>query len=135
MPGLSGLALTTEKIIEILSLYSSASQPIVAVATAPGWHVVGAFPMPTTADIRLDLIGSVSNPALIMTARMFCVTPGSEGPVSGSSVQLSSTTSVQVFSGQFELVGNRLYEVHVQVVGFAGDSYFGSARRAAPAGI
>lgn len=135
MPGLSGLALTTEQTIEILSLYSSSAQSILAVAAEPGWNVIGAFPMPTTADIRLDVIGSVSDPSLAMNARMYCVSPGFVGIVSGSSVQLTSVVDVEVFSGQFTLVGGLLYQVQAEVVGNAGDSYFGLVRRAAPAGI
>lgn len=135
MPGLSGLALTTQQVIEILSLYSAAQQSIVAVAVAPGWNVIGAFPMPTDADIRLDVIGSVSDASLTMTTRMYCVSPGFVGPVSGSSVQIASTTDVEVFSGVFTLQGGRLYQVQVEVVGAAGDDFFGLVRRAAPAGI
>lgn len=135
MPGLSGLALTTEQVIEILSLYATSQQPILAVAADPGWNVIGAFPMPTTADIRLDVIGSVSDPSLTMIARLYCVTPGFVGEVSGSRVQLTSMIDVEVFSSQFTLPGNMLYQVQVEVVGNAGDSYFGYVRRAAPAGI
>lgn len=135
MPGLSGLALTTEQVIEILSMYSSSAQSIVAVVTEPGWNVIGAFPMPTTADIRLDVIGSVSDPALTMTARLYCVTPGSVGEVSGSRASIASAIDTEVFSAQFTLQGGCLYQVQVQVVGAAGDNYFGLVRRAAPAGI
>lgn len=135
MPNLSGLALTTQQTVEILSLYSSSQFSIGAVTAAPGWNVVGTFPMPTTASIRLDLIGSVSDPSLVMTARIYCVTPGFVGQVSGSLVSLASMLDVEMFSGLFELVGGRLYQVQAQVVGGAGDSYFGLVRRAAPAGV
>src|SRR3954454_14329922 len=125
MPGLTSLALTKAETIEILSLYSSAQQSIIAVATEPGWNVIGAFPMPTTAEIRLDLVGSVSDDSLLMTCRMYCVTPGFIGEVAGSRAQLSSTIDAEVFSSQFTLAGGRLYQVQCQVVGNAGDDYFG----------
>jgi hypothetical protein len=135
MPGLSGLALTTEQTIEILSLYSSSQDRIDAVATAPGWNVIGGFPMPTTADIRLDVFGLVSDASLNMTVRLYDVTPGSVGAVNGSDVHITSTTDDQEFSGVFTLTGGRRYQVQCQVVGNAGDNYFGCVRRAAPAGV
>lgn len=135
MPGLSGLALTTEQTIEILSLYASSQQPIFGVGAAPGWQVFGALPMPTTADIRLDVIGNVSDSSLVMSVRLYCISPGSVGVVSGSLLTLSSLADSQQFSGQFTLVGGLLYQVQAQVVGNAGNSYFGNVRRAAPAGI
>jgi hypothetical protein len=129
------LALSLEQTIDILSLYSSAAQSILAVATEPGWNVIGAFPMPTSADIRLDVIGSVSDPSLTLTARVYCVTAGYAGEVGGSRVLIASTIDVQAFSNKFRLTGRRLYQVQVQVVGNAGDNYFGLVRRAAPAGV
>jgi hypothetical protein len=131
---MQGFALTQEQIIEIISVYSSAAQSILAVAAEPGWNVIGAFPMPTTADIRLDVIGSVSDPTLTMECRVYCVTPGFVGEVSGSRAQLNSTVDVEVFSGHFPLTGGRLYQMQCQVVGNVGDGYFGLVRRAAPAG-
>jgi hypothetical protein len=135
MPGLTALALTTQQVIEILSLYATSQEPILAVAVDPGWTVIGGFPMPTTADIRLDAFGSVSDPSLTMIVRLYCVTPGFVGEVSGSRVILTSTIDDQAFSSQFTLPGSMLYQVQAEVVGNAGDSYFGYVRRAAPAGI
>lgn len=135
MPSLSGLALTTQQTIEILSLYATSQQPILAVAADPGWTKIGSFPMPTTADIRLDVIGSVSDPSLTMTTRLYCVTPGFVGEVSGSRVSLGATIDTEVFSAQFTLTGGRVYQVQTEVTGNAGDSYFGYVSRVAPAGI
>lgn len=135
MPELSGLALTQAQIIEILSLYSSATEAIVAVAVAPGWRVIGAFPMPTSANIRLDVLGSVSDASLAMTTRLYDITPGFIGPVSGSDAQIMSLIDAEIFSGVFGLIGSHRYQVQSQVVGNAGDNYFGTVRRAAPAGV
>ncbi len=129
---MEGLALTLEQSIEVVSMYSSSAQSVIAVATEPGWNVIGAFPMPATALIRLDMIGSVSDALLVMTARAYCITPGAVGEVSGSRVVLASVTDVRVLSGSFSLTGNRLYQVQVQVVGAAGDDYFGLVRRLSP---
>lgn len=136
MPGLSGLALTTQETIEILSLYSSAAERIDAVAVEPGWNNIGALPMPVTADIRLDALGSVSDGSLVMTIRLFDTTDGSAGPVSGSETVIASTTpDTQAFSGTFTLLGSRNYQMQCQVVGAAGDGFFGQVARVAPTGI
>lgn len=135
MPGLTGLALTKEETIEILSLYATAAERVDAVAAAPGWVVIGAFPMPVTADVRLDVLGSVSDASLTMEVRLYGTTSGAIGEVLGSLVSLASLTDVQVFADAFELHGGVNYQVQCQVVGAAGDSYFGNLRRVAPAGI
>ena len=132
---MQGLALTTQQIIETISLYSSSASQVPAVAVAPGWSVFGAFPMGTTAAIRLDVLGSVSDPSLTMTVRLYCITAGSVVAVSGSTCQISSTTDIEVFSGVFTLIGgNRQYQMQCQVVGNVGPSYFGNVRRTAPTG-
>jgi len=134
MPGLSGLALTTEQFVEVISMYVASAGRVDAVEVAPGWHIIGPLPVPATANIRFDLLGSVSDESLVLSARLYCVTPGFVGVVPGSSVQLSSTIDVEQFSGEFTLVGNRIYQVWAQVVGAAGDDYFGRVSRAAPTG-
>lgn len=131
----SGIALSLEQAVDIISMYSSSARSILAVAAAPGWEVVGTFPMPATADLRLDLIGSVSDLSLTMTALLYCVTPGFVGEVANSRAALSSTIDTETFSQKVTLTGGRLYQVWAQVVGNAGDDYFGQVRRAAPAGF
>ena len=135
MPGLSGLALTKEETIEILSLYATSNRPILARAAEPGWEVLGTFPFPATADIRLDVTGVVSDDTLTLTTRVYCVTDGFVGEVSGSRVSLSSTIDVQGYSSQFTLVGGRLYQIQSQIIDNEGDDYFGYVRRAAPSSI
>lgn len=135
MPDLSGLALTAQQTIDILSLYATSQEPVLAVATEPGWTVIGGFPMSTSADIRLDVTGSVSDVSLVLNTRLYCITPGFVGEVSGSRVQLTGLIDTQVLSGKFTLFGGRLYQVQAEVVGNAGGSYFGYVRRAAPAGV
>ncbi|HYQ47144.1 MAG TPA: hypothetical protein VER11_34475 [Polyangiaceae bacterium] len=135
MPGLSGLALTKEETIEILSVYATAEERIDAVTSAPGWEAIGAFPIPATADIRLDVLGSVSDAALTLTVRLYDITSGHEGPVAGSEVNITSLLDAQAFSATFTVIGNHRYQVHAQVVGASGASYFGHILRAAPAGV
>jgi hypothetical protein len=121
-----GFALTTEQIIEILSAYSAPSQEIEAVAATPGWHVIGALRMPVTFDgLQLTAIGSVSDASLTMRVRLYCITPGFVGPVSGASLTIASTTDVSAESGLFDLVGQRLYQFQAEVTGDVGDGLFG----------
>lgn len=131
---MQGFALTLEQIIEIISVYATAEQYIDAVAATPGWYVIGGFPMPATADIRLDMIGSVSDPSLTLRSRLYCVTPGAVGIVSGSEVTLNSTNDTEAFSGVFTLTAGRIYEFQAEVTGNAGSSYFGVVRRDCLAG-
>lgn len=131
---MQGLALTQEQIIEVLSVYATAEQYIDAVVTTPGWVVIGAFTMPATADVRVDALGSVSNSALALKIRLYCVTTGAVGAVSGSDAQLSSTTDSQVYSGVISLAAGRMYQFQAEVTGVAGGTYFGVVRRATLAG-
>lgn len=131
---MQGFALTTEQIIEIISAYSAPEREVDAVAATPGWNVIGAFPMPATAKLRLDVIGSVSHASLTLRCRLYCVTPGAVGVVSGSEVVITSQSDVEAFSGVVDLVGQRLYQIQCEVTGAAGTGLFGVVRRAAPAG-
>lgn len=119
---------------QILDLFATSQAQVPAVATAPGWTVIGGFRMLITTDIRLEAIGAVSDPSLTMTVRLFCTTPGALGVVAGSLTDpITSTTDVETLSGSFTLPGNRLYQVQAQVVGNLGGQYFGTVRRTAPA--
>jgi hypothetical protein len=131
---MSGFALTQEQIIEILSVYATAEQYLDAVAATPGWYVIGGFTMPATASLRTDVLGSVSDASLTERVRLYCVTPGSVGVVSGSEASLNSLTDVRAFSGVISLTGGRVYQFQAEVTGNAGSAYFGVVRRATLAG-
>jgi hypothetical protein len=127
---MQGFGLTQKEIVELLSVYASAEQQIAAVATSPGWNVLGAFTMPATATVRVDVIGSVSDGSLVCRTRLYCITAGAVGEVSGSIAQLSATQDTQVFSGNCDLLGQRTYQFQAEVTGNVGDAYFGGVRRA-----
>jgi len=131
---MQGFALTLEQIIEIISVYATAEQYIDAVAATPGWYVIGGFTMPATADLRTDVMGSVSDANLQERVRLYCVSPGSVGPVSGSEATLNSLTDIQAFSGVVTLTAGRVYQFQAEVTGGAGAGLFGSVRRATLAG-
>lgn len=131
---MQGLALTPEQIIEILSVYATANIEIDAVAASPGWNVIGAFTMPATFPVLVDALGAVSDASLVLRVRLYDITPGSVGAVSGSVAQLNSTTDVQVFSGLITLTGGHVYQFQAEVTGAAGDGFFGAVRRATLAG-
>ena len=133
---MQGLALTTEQIIEILSVYATAERIIDAVAATPGWHVIGAFSMPASADVLVDAMGSVSDDAsLTLRVRLFDITPGSVGPVSGSLASTTSETDVKFTSGVITLTGGHLYQFQAEVTGGASSSLYGAVRRATLAGV
>lgn len=126
------LALTDSERVEIISMFATASRRLDAVAVAPGWEVIGAFPMRVSASVRLSMIGSVSDASLTLSTKLYCVTPGAEGDVTGALVsRTGALVDVESFSGKFDLPAG-LYQVHAQIVGNVGDPYFGNARRVAP---
>lgn len=123
-----GVGATTSPQVEVLSAYAATNQTVAAVAATPGWNVIGAFFMPGTALVRLDLFGSVSDAALSMRARLFDLSTAQ--PVSGSTVTITSLTDVRKLSAQFSLTGNRTYQIQLEVTGGSGGAFFGSAKSA-----
>lgn len=111
----------------------TSTTPVLAVLTEPGWQVIGSFSPDADGDANLSAIGSVSSSLLVMTARLYCVEPGSVGEVTGSRATIASTVDTRASSARFTLSGGRLYQVQAQVVGSVGDDYFGILRAAMPA--
>jgi hypothetical protein len=131
---MQGFALTQEQIIEVLSVYATAEQQLDAVAATPGWYVIGAFTMPASADLRVDIMGSVSDVSLVQRVRLYCVTAGAVGAVSGSEATLNTLADSQAFSGVVTLTAGRIYQFQAEVTGATGSAYFGVVRRATLAG-
>lgn len=107
---------------------------ILAVASPPGWCVIGAFTTTRVGRFQTHLVGSVSDPALTLTARIYCVTPGHVGPIVGSESVITSVTDVEALSSLYNLDGPFLYQIQAQAVGNAGEDYFATIRRASPEG-
>lgn len=129
------LALTQEERLQIVSMYATSEKGILAVSADPGWEVLGVFPMRVSADVRLDLLASVSDPSLTLTALLYCISVGFEGEVAGSRVSLSTTIASEQLSTKCMLQGGRLYEIWAEVVGNAGAAYFGKVFRAGPESV
>lgn len=128
-----GLALSDAERIEIISMYATSARQVDAVAADPGWEVIGGFPMRASADVRLSVLGSVSDPSLTLTALLYCVSVGFEGEVSGSRAVLTGNTiDAEAFSARCTLSGGRLYQVWIEVTGASGLAFYGQVRRAAP---
>lgn len=133
--GVSGYLLQAQVDTEVVCAYAAALQKVPAVAAAPGWFVCGSFFMPKNAAVRLEVIASVSNAALVGTARLYDPSTGVEAPVSGSDVAFTSSTGGALSrSGAFALEGNKVYYVLAQVVGAAGPDKFGTVETASLAG-
>jgi hypothetical protein len=124
MPGL-GLTQTPE--FEVLATYSAPEQVVPAVEATPGWYVVGAFRMPIAAEVKAEVYGSVSDDSLTMRGRLFCITSGSVGPVSGSTATITSTTDVRALSGLFTLPAGD-FQMQIEVTGDEGEELFGSLK-------
>jgi len=126
---MSGIGVTGGAQVEIISAWTMSNEIVLAVAADPGWYVKGSFkPNVSTDEARLQLIGSVSDASLTLKVRIFDITAGA--PVDGTLIQLSSLVDVEAVSAVFPLVGGRTYQVQAEVVGNAGDAYFGVMRSA-----
>lgn len=122
---MEGLALTAEETIEVLSTYTASEQVIAAVATTPGWYVVGAFHMRVTFEARLAVIASVSNASLTLRARLFDLV--TLLPLDAI-ISIQSTTDVFQTSPSVALTGGHDYQMQVEVTGGAGDTLFGALK-------
>lgn len=128
-----GLALSDAERIEIISMYATSAEPVLAVAADPGWQTVGMFPMRVSANIRFSVIGTVSDASLTLTTRLYCLTPGFVGEVTGSRVQhVGELIGAEQVSPPCTLTAGRLYEVQAEVTGNAGPDYYGNVWRAGP---
>jgi hypothetical protein len=127
---MKGFALTSRPSFEVLSAYSAPQQDIESVAATPGWHVIGAFPMPLTSALHLEMIGLVSGAGLTLRARFFDLT--ANAPVAGSDVSLTATVDTKVNGPTVELTGGRVYQIQAEVTGGGDPEEFGTVRMASP---
>jgi hypothetical protein len=125
-----GYGLTSRPGIEVLSAYSAPQTDIESVATTPGWHVVGAFKMPLTAELRLELIGFVSGAGLTLRARFFDVTAGA--PVASSEASTTATTDTIALGPVVTLTGGHLYQIQAECTGGGAPEQIATVRAAAP---
>jgi len=122
---MEGLKLSVDELIEVISTYTATEQAIMAVAASPGWYAVGAFKMRATLAVFLGGVVSVSHASLTLRARLFDLTAAV--PVE---IQLATQELVDTYtsSGEAELVGGHIYQMQIEVVGNAGEQYFGSMK-------
>jgi hypothetical protein len=110
------IGLGTSTVVEIISVYAASNQVVPAVADPPAWRVVGAFYMPATAPVKLEVIGAVTVAGIEMTMRIFDVTAAA--PVSGSTTPvIDGIVDERQISGAFELPGGKIYQMQAQVIG------------------
>lgn len=127
---MKGHGLTSRPSLEVLSAYSAPQTDIESVATTPGWHVIGAFKMPTSAELRLELIGFVSGAGLTLRARFFDVTAGA--PVASSEASITATTDTIALGPVVTLTGGRLYQIQAECTGGGAPSQVATIRAASP---
>lgn len=127
---MKGFALASRPSLEVLSAYSAPQADIESVAATPGWNVVGAFPMPLSAALHLEMVGLVSEVGLTLRARFFDLT--ANAPVASSEASLTATVDTKVAGPTVELVGGHLYQIQAEVTGGGDPEQFGTVRMAAP---
>jgi hypothetical protein len=125
-----GFGLTSRPGIEILSAYSAAHDDVPSVAATPGWFVIGTFYLPTTVVLRLELIGLVSEAGLVMHGRFFDLT--AMAPVASSDASITAVVDTRALGPLVELVGQRNYQIQVEVTGGGSGEQIGTVRSAAP---
>lgn len=124
------LALTQDVEVQVLVANTAGLHDIDAVVSSPGWYAAGAFRMPATALVRLEIFGNVSNSPLILRAKLYCLRKDDgttiAEDVSGSYVTVSEQVTARAVSGAFELLGGREYSIEFEITGGASSSLFGS---------
>lgn len=122
---MEGLKLSFDELVEVISTYTATEQAIQAVTASPGWYVVGAFKMRASLNVFLSGVVSVSDASLTLRARLFDLTDKVPVPI-----QLATQSIIDAYasSGSAELVGQHIYQMQIEVVGNAGEQYFGSMK-------
>lgn len=121
---MKGVKINEKPSLTILTAYVSSQEDIESIAATPGWQVVGAFHMPLTETIVLELIGFVATAGLTMRARLFDLSTNL--PIDTAYAQITSTTDSRNLSGPITLTGGRDYQLQVEVTG--ADGSFGVSR-------
>lgn len=117
MAQIQGAALTPAPSTEVVTAYAAPPFLVPAVEESPGWHVIGAFSLPLSVNARVHVLGCVSDEDLTLRVRLYCITEGSVGIVSGSTVTITSTTPVEQHSGVVGLTGGRDYQYQAECTG------------------
>lgn len=122
-----GFALTSASSLEVIAAYAAPQTKIPAVATTPGWRVLGAFYLPKACDARIDALMMVSDASLTCRVRLYDVTAGVEASarVIAGSVATQSTTTTRVLGGVVSLSAGHIYQIQAEVTGNVGSAYFG----------
>lgn len=117
-----GFALESASSVEVIAAYSAPHTAVLAVASAPGWYVVGAFYLPKAVRARLDAMITISSSGLTCTVRLYDM--HAKAAVSGATVSTTSQALERKLSGMVTLPGNRLYQIQAQCIGTVGDQRF-----------
>jgi len=114
--------LETASSADVVAAYSAPQTVIPAVATTPGWYVVGHFYLPKSVRARLDMIMQVSGAGLSVNARLFDMQ--ALAPVTSAACSSTSLTAERKLSPPVNLTGNRRYQIQVECIGTPADDAF-----------
>jgi hypothetical protein len=125
----TGFALEEASSIEVIAAYSAPHTVVPAVASSPGWHVLGEFYLPkSVAKARLDALFMVSSDSLTCRVRLFDMTAKAE--VSGSRAQSQTTSPKRILSGVVALTGGRNFQIQAECTGGSGAGLFATVETA-----
>lgn len=115
----------TDGLVEVISTYVAGPVTVDAVATAPAWVILSSFRIPVNVSVQMEVVGLV-DAGNAMSVRLYDVTDAEV--VSGSEVDVSGTIDDRELSGNFDLLGSKVYQYQVQVIGPAGVGILRSAQ-------
>ncbi len=124
---MSGFAVEKVTSLEVVAAWVAPKRVVPAVASSPGWYVMGEYYLPKSTMAQLDVVGCVSDVSLTLRARLWDVQAAA--PVPGE-VQIKKVDGDRVKGARVSLLGNRRYQVQVECTGGAGDTLFGVAETA-----
>lgn len=124
---MSGFAVEKTTSLEIIAAWVAPKIVVPAVATSPGWYVMGEYYLPKSTMAQLDVVGCVSHASLTLRARLWDTTANAVVP---GGVTITSLAGVRAKGAKVELTGGRTYQVQVECTGSTGEDRFGVAETA-----
>src|SRR5690606_25730797 len=70
---MSGFAVEKVTSLEVVAAWVAPKRVVPAVASSPGWYVMGEYYLPKSTMAQLDVVGCVSDASLTLRARLWDV--------------------------------------------------------------
>lgn len=121
---MSGFAVEKVTSLEVVAAWVAPKRVVPAVASSPGWYVMGEYYLPKSTMAQLDAVGAVSHESLTLRVRLWDTT--AKAVVQGG-VSITSVAGTRIKGARVSLTGGRTYQVQAECTGGSGDTLFGVA--------